>query len=94
VAKAAGKQPELNKRPPLSERALAARRMNAQTCALKTVGRFVGINIFSAKLFSLNQSMNSAAGRVLLSWRLFGCSRRSNGTICRIEMESAYGSMV
>jgi hypothetical protein len=29
VAKAAGKQPELHKRPPLSERALAARRMNA-----------------------------------------------------------------
>jgi hypothetical protein len=29
VANAAGKQPELHKRPPLSERALAARRMNA-----------------------------------------------------------------
>ena len=29
MAKAAGKQPELHKRPPLSERALAARRMNA-----------------------------------------------------------------
>ena len=29
MAKAAGKQPELHKRPPLSERALAAPRMNA-----------------------------------------------------------------
>ncbi len=29
MAKTAGKQPELHQRPPLSERALAARRMNA-----------------------------------------------------------------
>jgi hypothetical protein len=69
VTKAAGKHPELHKRPPLSERALAARRMNA----LKGGRPAGGMNVdklafrdrFRAKRPPPSCSLTSTGGQII-----------------------------